>query len=126
MLSASGRGTGDDLRPGFGVLLQSAEMSVRQLADRLAAQPDEHARPPVACLEPALVDDPRPAGQRLDPPRPANLELRRDDGQAERAVRAGFHALDPDRGPEQAQVNLTRTRRAGRRPRRVAVAKDQL
>src|SRR5262245_35781667 len=101
-------------------------MRVGELADRLAAQPDEDAGPPVARLEPAVVDDPRPAGERLDPPRPADLELGRNDRDAERAVGAGLHALDPDGRPEQAQVDLTGARRAGRRPGRIAIAQDHL
>ena len=101
-------GTGRRFRRRLGELLERAEVVVGELPDRLPPEADEHARPAVAGLEPAVVDDPRPARERLQPPRPADLELRREDRDPERRVGPGLEALDVDRGAEQAEVDLAR------------------
>src|SRR5262245_38121783 len=101
-------------------------MSICELPDRLAPEPDEHARPAVARLKPAVVDHSRPAGARLHAPRPADLELRREDRDPERAVRARLQALGPDPGPEQAEMDVARPGRSGRGPGRVPGTQRQL
>ena len=101
-------------------------MGLGELPDRLPPEPDEDAGPAVARLEPAVVDDARPAGERLQLPRPADLELGRDDDQPERALGTRLEALDADRRPQQAEVDVAVADRPGRRPRRVGRAERQL
>ena len=110
----------------LGPLLQCPEVCLRDRIDRLAAEADEDARPSVGRLERSLVDDPRPARERLHPPAPLDRETRRGDHDPERGQRPGLDALDPDRGPQQAEVRLADPRRTGRRPRGVGGAGSQL
>ena len=64
----------------------------------------------------ARVDDPRAAGDRLEPPAPFAVEARGGHAQAEAQIGACLEALDPGVLAQQARAGPGRPRRRGRRP----------
>ncbi len=110
----------------LGPLLEHPQMRLDPAGQRGPAQPHEDAGPAIERLEGGRVDDPRPAGDRFQPPAPFAVEAgavtrtrKRESGRASRLSTRAVVAQQPEPG-------VRRPRRRGRRPRRRGRPEPQL
>ncbi len=103
----------------LGPLLQDAQVRLHPAGQRGPTKAHEDARPSIERFECGGVDDPRPAGDRLETPAPLAVEAGRRDPHPEARIRAGPRGSRP--GPRRAAGRAGRVPSASsRRPARPA------
>ena len=103
----------------LGPLLQDAQMRLDPAGQRGPAEADEDAGPAIERLERGGVDDPRAAGDRLQPPAPLAVEAGRRDPDPEARIRAAPRGSRPARRRAAARAAPARSG-SSRRPARAA------
>src|SRR5829696_2843023 len=91
---------------GLGPRLELAQVRLDPAGQRRPSDLDEDARPAIEWLEGGRVDDPRPAGDRFQSPRPFALEASACDADTEARLRARLEALDPCLVAQQPETSL--------------------